>query len=142
MPIRRSSRIASSRLRGATGIALTLLPVFYAHADFGGMPPTEGQRRFVHTVDSYAASCDARARRGGTAGWSLGIAPHSLRAVTPDELSAIVALLPRGAPIHIHAAEQQKEVAACVAWSGARPIEWLLEHAGSTRAGASCTRRT
>jgi cytosine/adenosine deaminase-related metal-dependent hydrolase len=40
----------------ATGIALTLLPVFYAHSDFGGAPPTQGQRRFVHTVDSYAGS--------------------------------------------------------------------------------------
>jgi formimidoylglutamate deiminase len=116
----------------ATGIALTLLPVFYAHADFGGAPPTEGQRRFVHTVDSYAgivATLAREANRPRAAGWNLGIAPHSLRAVTPDELSAIVSLLPRGTPIHIHAAEQQKEVAACLAWSGARPIEWLLEHA-------------
>ena len=39
---------------GASGIALTLLPVFYAHADFGGVKPTEGQRRFVHTLDTYA----------------------------------------------------------------------------------------
>ena len=60
----------------------------------------------------------------------LGVAAHSLRAVTPDELAAVVALAPAGAPIHIHAAEQTKEVAECLAWSGARPIEWLLEHAG------------
>ncbi len=58
----------------------------------------------------------------------LGIAPHSLRAVTPQELAAVVALAP-GGPIHIHAAEQVKEVEDCVAWSGARPVEWLLEHA-------------
>ena len=114
----------------ATGIALTLLPVFYAHADFGGMPPTEGQRRFVHTVDSFAPVVASLSRDAAVSGWRLGIAPHSLRAVTPDELRAIVALVPRGAPIHIHAAEQQNEVAACVTWSGARPVEWLLEHAG------------
>jgi formimidoylglutamate deiminase len=113
----------------ATGIALTLLPVFYAHADFGGVPPTDGQRRFVHTVDSYARVVAALAREAATAGFALGVAPHSLRAVTPGELSAVASLLPPATPVHVHAAEQQKEVAACVAWSGARPIEWLLEHA-------------
>ncbi len=114
----------------AAGIALTLLPVLYAHADFGGVPPAEGQRRFVHTIDSYALVVAALAREAASARWTLGVAPHSLRAVTPTEIAAIVALAPRGSPIHIHAAEQQKEVAACVTWSGARPVEWLLEHAG------------
>jgi formimidoylglutamate deiminase len=57
----------------------------------------------------------------------LGIAPHSLRAVTPGELAAVI---DRSAgPIHIHVAEQAKEVADCLAWSGARPVEWLLDHA-------------
>ena len=113
-----------------TGIALTLLPVFYAHAGFGGVPPTAGQRRFVHTIDAYARLVETLARDAVTAEWNLGVAPHSLRAVTPDELAAVVAHAPRDAPIHIHAAEQANEVAACVAWSGARPIEWLLGHAG------------
>ncbi len=113
-----------------TGIGLTLLPVFYAHAGFGGMPPVAGQRRFVHAIDAYARLIAALAQDTATAGWNLGVAPHSLRAVTPEELAAVVALAPRNAPIHIHAAEQAQEVAACVAWSGARPIEWLLEHAG------------
>ena len=115
---------------GAAGIALTLLPVFYAHAGFGGVPPVAGQRRFVHTIDAYARLVATLARDATTAEWNLGVAPHSLRAVTPDELAAVVALVPRNAPIHIHAAEQASEVAACVAWSGARPIEWLLGHAG------------
>jgi formimidoylglutamate deiminase len=114
---------------GATGIALTLLPVFYAHAGFGGAAPTAGQRRFVRSVDSYARLLEALARDAARADWNLGVAPHSLRAVTPEELAAVVALAPRGAPIHIHAAEQQKEIADCVAWSGARPIAWLLDHA-------------
>jgi formimidoylglutamate deiminase len=112
------------------GIGLTLLPVFYAHAGFGGAPPTAGQRRFVHTLDSYARLFATLARDAATADWNLGVAPHSLRAVTPDELAAVVALAAIGAPIHIHAAEQVQEVAACLAWSGARPIEWLLDHAG------------
>jgi formimidoylglutamate deiminase len=112
-----------------TGIGLTLLPVFYAHAGFGGAPPAFGQRRFVHSVASYARVVEMLAKDAARGGWNLGVAPHSLRAVTADELAAIVALVSARAPVHIHAAEQQKEVADCIAWSGARPIDWLLGHA-------------
>jgi len=112
----------------ASGIALTLLPVFYAHAGFGGTAPTAGQRRFVHSVDSFARLIALLARDVPAQGIALGVAPHSLRAVTPDELAAVVALVPKGAPIHIHTAEQAREVADCVAWSGARPVEWLLDN--------------
>jgi formiminoglutamate deiminase len=59
---------------------------------------------------------------------SVGVAPHSLRAVTPDELTKVVALGTSG-PVHIHAAEQTGEVEQCLAWSGARPVQWLLDHA-------------
>jgi len=83
----------------ASGIALTLLPVFYAHAGFGALPPAAGQRRFVHSIDSYARMIEALAKDAARADWNLGVAPHSLRAVTPDELAAVVALAPRGAPI-------------------------------------------
>ncbi|UXC93254.1 MULTISPECIES: formimidoylglutamate deiminase [Sphingobium] len=107
-----------------TGIALTLLPVFYAHSNFGGVPPTEGQRRFLHTPDSYARLLEALKPLNAT----LGVAPHSLRAVTPQELAAITALTPDG-PIHIHIAEQRAEVEACLAWSNQRPVEWLMNHA-------------
>ena len=31
-------------------------------------------------------------------------------------------------PIHIHVAEQTKEVEDCLAWSGKRPVEWLLDN--------------
>ena len=111
------------------GIGLTLLPVFYAHAGFGGMPPRNDQRRFVQSIDSYqrlvAALADAAAARR----FVVGIAPHSLRAVSPDELAAIVALAGADTPLHIHAAEQTNEVDDCLAWSGTRPVEWLLRHA-------------
>ena len=111
----------------ATGIGLTLLPVFYAHGDFGAAPPSAGQRRFLNDIDGFATLLDAaRAKLSGDA--NIGVAPHSLRAVTPDELAAVLALSPTG-PVHIHAAEQVKEVADCVAWSGARPVEWLLGNA-------------
>jgi formimidoylglutamate deiminase len=127
-PAELARRVAAAA--GEAGIALTLLPVFYAHAGFGGAPATAGQRRFANSVDAYARLVEILARDAAAAGWHLGVAPHSLRAVTPDELAAVVALAQRGAPIHIHAAEQANEVADCVAWSGARPIEWLLDNAG------------
>ncbi|MBO9713445.1 formimidoylglutamate deiminase [Sphingomonas sp.] len=111
-----------------TGIAVTLLPVFYNHADFGGVPATSGQRRFVNGLDAYARLWDASAAAiAGLPRANIGVAPHSLRAVTPEELEAVVALA-RGGPIHIHAAEQLAEVESCLAWSGARPVEWLLDH--------------
>jgi len=83
----------------------------------------------VHTIDSYAELIGTLAREAATAMWNVGVAPHSLRAVTPEELTSIIALSPPRSPIHIHVAEQAREVAACVAWSGIRPVEWLLDHA-------------
>jgi len=122
-----ATRIASAA--ESTGIGLTLLPVFYAHATFGSELPTDGQRRFITSVDAFARLVDRcteiiRKMDGAV----LGVAPHSLRAVTPDELAAIVALQPSG-PIHMHVAEQIREVEDCIAWFGQRPLSWLLDHA-------------
>lgn len=126
----------AQRVRAAargSGIGLTLLPVFYAHAGFGGLPPTVHQRRFVHTPDSFARllECLHAEMRGATIE-RLGLAPHSLRAVAPAELRAVLAAIDEvdaAAPIHVHVAEQMKEVDDCVAWSGQRPVAWLLDHA-------------
>ena len=111
------------------GLALTLLPVFYAHSGFGGAPPLGAQRRFVHAPPSFARLVDllVAATAGGDV--IVGVAPHSLRAVTPDELREVVAAAPSGGPVHIHVAEQSREVEDCCAWSGQRPVEWLLSHA-------------
>ena len=122
-----ASRIVAAARRA--GIGLTLLPVFYAHATFGGAPPNPEQRRFVNDIESFAKLLDdCRALMKDYPGGAVGVAPHSLRAVTPSELSALVGLA-RDAPIHIHAAEQVKEVEDCLLWSGARPVQWLLDHA-------------
>ena len=95
-----ATRIAAASER--TGARLTLLPVLYAHADFGGAPPTEGQRRFISDLDGFGRLVEAsRAAIAGLDGAVLGVAPHSLRAVTPDELREVAALVPDG-PIHIH----------------------------------------
>ena len=127
-PAEMAFRIAAAAAQA--GLRLTLLPVFYAHANFGGLPPTPGQRRFVNSLDGFARLLEGSARAiAGLDGAGLGVAPHSLRAVTPEELSAVAALLP-GHPVHIHAAEQLREVEDCLAWSGARPVQWLLDQAG------------
>jgi formiminoglutamate deiminase len=122
-----AERIAAAAAQ--TGIGLTLLPVLYAHSGFGGSAPSEGQRRFINDPAQFAALLEkSRQAVGGLDGGMIGIAPHSLRAVTPAELAEVTRLAPDG-PVHIHIAEQVKEVEDCVAWSGKRPVEWLLENA-------------
>jgi len=126
-PAEMAARIASAAEE--TGIGLTLLPVFYAHSGFGGVAPGEGQRRFVHDVDGYGRLIEAsRAAVAGLPDAVVGIAPHSLRAVTGEELAAILPLAGAG-PIHIHIAEQMKEVDDCLAATGARPVRWLMNNA-------------
>jgi len=116
---------------GETGIGLTLLPVFYAHGGFGGQSPAPSQRRFICDPDAFGRLIEACRRKVlAHPGSVIGVAPHSLRAVTPQELAAILPLAGDG-PIHIHAAEQQREVDDCLAWSGRRPVEWLLEQAAA-----------
>jgi formiminoglutamate deiminase len=126
-PAETAVQVAAAAAR--TGIGLTLLPVFYAHGGFGGQKPSEGQRRFVTSVDEFARLLIAcRKLMSSLEGATLGVAPHSLRAVSPEELAQIVTLA-GAAPVHIHAAEQTGEVEQCLAWSGARPVQWLLDHA-------------
>ncbi len=113
----------------ASGVRLTLLPAFYAHATFAGAPPTAAQRRFVNDLDGYARLLDSCQRQCVSSGHvTFGVAPHSLRAVTPEQLAAVAAMLPDRS-VHIHAAEQTREVEDCLKWSGQRPVEWLLDHA-------------
>jgi len=110
-----------------TGIGLTHLPVLYTYGGAGEQPLAAGQLRFGNDVDRFAKLVEAvrlaaRALPGDT---QVGIAPHSLRATNPKDLLQAVPLA-AGAPVHIHVAEQPKEVADILAWLGARPVEWLL----------------
>src|SRR5688572_3579181 len=125
-PAELTSRVMASAER--SGIALTLLPVFYAQGGFGGAPAHEGQRRFLHDVSGFARLLDSSRRLAAALPDAVvGIAPHSLRAVTPQQLGELLPLA-RG-PIHMHAAEQTGEVEDCLKWSGARPVQWLLDNA-------------
>jgi formimidoylglutamate deiminase len=114
------------------GIAITVLPTLYAHGGFGGKPPGEGQRRFVNGATHFLRIVEALARASrGRRLERVGISPHSLRAVTINLLTEVLdgldALVPE-APVHIHVAEQMKEVEDCLAWSGRRPVQYLLEN--------------
>jgi formimidoylglutamate deiminase len=114
-----------------TGIGLTHLPVLYRYGGFGAKEPQERQRRFLHDADAYARLLQALAPAlQNRSDRRLGIAPHSLRAVTPELLRDGIAALDAidsAAPIHIHIAEQTAEVDDCLAWSGKRPVQWLLD---------------
>lgn len=116
-----------------SGIGITLLPVLYGYGGFGGQAAGEGQRRFLNAPDRLLAIIGAaRAATAGDPQVAVGLAPHSLRAVTHETLTAAVTGLQSmdgDAPIHIHVAEQGKEVQDCIDWSGARPVEWLLQNA-------------
>lgn len=122
-----SERIVAAA--ASTGIGLTLLPSLYRHSGFGGLPHTPGQKRFVNDTDRFLALLEgARRAVAVLPGGRIGIAPHSLRAVDPQSLAEVLRACPTG-PVHIHAAEQVKEVADSLAWSGLRPVDWLMTNA-------------
>ena len=117
-----------------SGIGLTLLPVLYQYGGCDQRPLGAGQIRFGNDYERFArlheGASKAVARLGASRseGDSLmGVAPHSLRAVSPEALSACVSLA--GArPLHMHLAEQVKEVEEVEAAYGKRPVDWLLDH--------------
>jgi formimidoylglutamate deiminase len=111
------------------GIALTLLPVLYMSGGFDGRPLSARQRRFGHAVEAYLRLLETlRAHEGGDL--RTGIALHSLRAVPEAALREVLTSEPaRRGPVHIHIAEQVGEVQDSLAVRGARPVEWLFEHA-------------
>ncbi len=106
-----------------SGLGLTLLPVLYSQGGCDGRALAGGQLRFGNDLDGFAALLGALPTL--PADGVLGVAPHSLRAVSPDALADVARLRP-GAPVHIHAAEQMAEVEEVRAHLGARPVEWLL----------------
>ncbi len=112
-----------------TGIGLTLLPALYAQGGFGGQAPGEKQRRFINNTDGYARLLERIAAIGAAEDFHWGLCFHSLRAVTREQMEAILGLGIGGTrPVHVHVAEQTKEVDDCLAWSGRRPIDWLFDH--------------
>ena len=124
-PTEMSNRIFSAASQ--TGVALTHLPVLYAQGGFGDQPPLDGQKRFLHNIESFARLVtDLQARCRSLPGTETGMAFHSLRAVSPEMMTEILNIITDG-PIHIHIAEQMREVTQCLEWSRQRPVEWLFD---------------
>ncbi len=118
-----------------SGINLTLLPVFYRYSGFSEQAPNDGQKRFIHTQEEYAKLLDAISKLAGDYQQNFGIAPHSLRAVNRSDIEFAINHLDKlteqssiQAPVHIHIAEQLKEVDDCLAHYGKRPVTWLSEN--------------
>ncbi len=122
-----SQRIYSAA--GKTGIGLTHLPVLYTYGGVKQEPLSGGQLRFGNDLERYLRLVDeCRSIASGMhADARLGIAPHSLRATSPDDLRQVVALVPNG-PAHIHISEQLKEVVDVENAMGRRPVAWLLDN--------------
>ena len=122
--------LALVRAAQRTGMGLTLLPTLYMRSGFTATGLREDQRRFASTPDSILRVVEAvQAQTQGNPRINVGVAIHSLRAVSPAALIELAAYAQRrGLPVHIHIAEQTQEVDDCLAHTRQRPIEWLLNH--------------
>jgi len=126
-PAELSERIVAAA--NSAGIALTILPAFYTSGGVGRASEPD-QRRFVMGLDEFLALvAQLEELAVGDPLLEVGVAPHSLRAVAPDQLRALLEARPAG-PVHIHAAERLEEVEEVEAGLGARPVQWLLDEVG------------
>ncbi len=104
------------------GIGLTLLETYYerSHAN---APAAGAQLRFC---DGNVAAYLARVERLLALGVDVGLAPHSVRAVTEASLRALAsAAREMSVPVHMHVSEQPLENEQCVAEHGCSPTQLL-----------------
>ncbi|MES2296499.1 MAG: formimidoylglutamate deiminase [Pseudomonadota bacterium] len=115
--------IAAAR---STGIGVTMLPVLYSYAGFGEQALKDEQQRFRTDADQVLRIIEALEPMRD-AQTEVGVAPHSLRAASVDQIRQVLSALPAARPVHIHIAEQQAEVQQCLAYSARRPVQYLME---------------
>ena len=112
----------------SVGMGVTLLPALYQYAGFGQQPPNAGQARFVQTTQGYMEQFQAyQDKVSAYPLHQLGLCFHSLRATDFYAIHQVITELHQNQPIHIHIAEQTKEVDDCLTYSGTRPVQWLLD---------------
>jgi formimidoylglutamate deiminase len=125
-PAEMAERVAAAAHQA--GIGITLLPVLYSHSGFGERPLGPEQQRFRTDVPTVLRIAEAlEPLRGGQL--EVGAAPHSLRAASAAQVRELASGLPAARPLHIHVAEQQAEVEQSLAYSGMRPVRYLMEQA-------------
>jgi formimidoylglutamate deiminase len=113
----------------AVGLGFTALPVLYRYGGFGGAASVDGQKRFINDGDDFIEIVKTvQKATAGDANASVGIAPHSLRAIDRELLTEVISGVGDIAAIHIHIAEQTREVDDCLEWCGQRPVEWLMRN--------------
>ncbi len=109
-----------------TGIGMTMLPVLYSYSDFNQQALRHEQRRFATNPDQVLQLISLlETQRDGQV--EIGAAPHSLRAASISQIDELIQSLPSSRPVHIHIAEQRLEVETCLAHSGKRPVDLLME---------------
>ncbi len=116
-----------ARAADEVGIGFTAMPVLYRYGGFGAAPAGGEQKRFLNDADGFLSIVSSLAE-SLVPGQLLGVAPHSLRAVDRSLLQSVLDAAPADCPVHIHIAEQVREVDDCAAWSGLRPVAWLYAH--------------
>jgi len=150
-PYEDPNELAKQVVRAArdVGLRIALLRVAYARAGFQ-TEPNPRQARFIESdAETYLKNLEAlihdfrspTVREGSSQpdgalpdgrasdAW-VGVAPHSVRAVPLNYLRGIVAHAnERRLPVHMHVAEQQAEVSACIQEYGRSPVA-LLETEG------------
>jgi formimidoylglutamate deiminase len=126
-PCEISERLVSAA--HTANIGITLLPTLYSHSGFGGQQASDGQKRFINTTEQYLGIHSKMSQSlAGHKLNTIGHCFHSLRAVTKEQMAAVISTIEEPTPIHIHIAEQQKEIQDCIEWSGQRPVEWLFDN--------------
>jgi formiminoglutamate deiminase len=112
------------------GLRIALLRVLYARAG-AGKPPSAAQRRFCDASleEGLADVAALVARYAKDPDVTVGVAPHSVRAIPPAWLAGVARFAAdRRLPVHMHVAEQPAEIEACLAETGRRPVELLADH--------------
>ena len=129
-PAEMSRQVVEAALKA--GIGITHLPVLYASNGFGGEPLSKAQSRFRGDPASVMGIVETISTAySDSKNVNVGMAPHSLRAAPPEMLEQAVSALhgaDKNAPVHIHIAEQLREVAECLEWSDCTPVDWLYDH--------------
>lgn len=117
-----------------TGIGLTLLPVHYQFGGCDQRPLGPGQIRFGTDLERYEHLWHGSNAAIGylPEDTAIGVAPHSLRAISNKALPDLLKIAPNK-PFHMHLAEQTAEVQEVKQAWGKRPVEWLLDNAAVDR---------
>jgi formimidoylglutamate deiminase len=119
--------LAKQILRAASdvGIRIALLRTAYVRAGWK-KDPDPGQARFITPrVEDFISDTEELRKTAGPCA-SVGVAPHSVRAVPLDYLRQVHSYaVSKDLPLHMHVSEQPGEIEACVGEYGLRPIELL-----------------